>query len=145
MNKDSHWVARHPTPPQGALSPVEMLRTRAVLYPRKASKTCIPATLILLRKQHTTTASEPTPHSPPPPTGSLRSPKQEGTIEDIFTSFHTSPPFPARFSDLKREIWTDGLVESWRQVLKELEVATSNVIAQGSKVSLLSISCIHRG
>ena len=60
--------------------------------------------------------------------------KSEGTIEEIFSSFHETPPFPERFAYLKKELWTEGLVESWREVLKELEGVTANVIARGSKV-----------
>ncbi|EKM53735.1 uncharacterized protein PHACADRAFT_176135 [Phanerochaete carnosa HHB-10118-sp] len=63
----------------------------------------------------------------------LQNKNSEGTIEEIFSSFHESPPFPERFAHLKQQLWTDGLVESWREVLKELEDATGNVIARGSQ------------
>lgn len=74
------------------------------------------------------------------PTGSIPLPtapkqKREGTIEDIYSSFHTSPPFDARFADLKKEIWKEGMVESWRQVLRDLEKATGRVIEDGGQAS----------
>lgn len=58
----------------------------------------------------------------------------EGTIEGIFSSFHESPPFPERFADIKKELWTENLIESWREVLRELEGVTGDVIAHGSQV-----------
>ncbi|GJE98153.1 DUF1479-domain-containing protein [Phanerochaete sordida] len=57
----------------------------------------------------------------------------DGTVEEIFSSFHESPPFSERFAHLKQELWTEGLVESWRDVLKALEDATASVIARGSE------------
>ena len=65
--------------------------------------------------------------------------KAEGTIEDIFTAF-TKPaaPLPSRFSDLKKQIAgkdPERLVESWRDVLKELETVTEEVAAKGADVS----------
>ncbi|GJE99090.1 DUF1479 domain-containing protein [Phanerochaete sordida] len=66
-------------------------------------------------------------------TSAVPNKNSEGTIEEIFSSFHESPPFPDRFAHLKQELWTEGLVESWREVLKALEDATANVIARGSQ------------
>ena len=65
--------------------------------------------------------------------------KAEGTIEDIFSAF-TKPaaPLPSRFSDLKKQIAgkdPERLVESWRDVLKELETVTEEVAAKGADVS----------
>ncbi|KIP10961.1 hypothetical protein PHLGIDRAFT_47251, partial [Phlebiopsis gigantea 11061_1 CR5-6] len=59
--------------------------------------------------------------------------KTEGTIEDIFSSFHIAPPFDPRFAELKKDIWKEDMVESWRQVLNDLENVTSSVIEQGSQ------------
>lgn len=70
--------------------------------------------------------------------GTAHKPKAEGTIEDIFTSFtKPAPPLPPRFSDLKKEIAGEDperLVESWRDVLQELETVTKAVAAKGGDV-----------
>ena len=65
-----------------------------------------------------------------------RKPKAEGSIADVFTSLsgEISQPLPARFSDLKKELFTEALVESWREVLAELNVAVEEVAAKGSDV-----------
>jgi broad specificity phosphatase PhoE len=67
---------------------------------------------------------------------SSRAAKDEGSIADIFTSLTNEEhnALPDRFSDLKRELWTDGMIESWRQVLAALEPAVEEVVAQGSEV-----------
>lgn len=108
-----------------------MYRSSSCLLPRRGF-TCSRISLAYPRELHTTSVNAAaTSNSSPPPTA----PQSHGTIEEIFSSFHNSPPFPARFADLKRQIWTDGMIESWRQVLKELEEVTSRVIAQGNQVS----------
>ncbi|PSS32223.1 hypothetical protein PHLCEN_2v1992 [Hermanssonia centrifuga] len=62
-----------------------------------------------------------------------RRPHKEGTIQDLFTALtHEGPPLPQRFSDLKKELFTEQLVESWRDVLKELETTTEEVAAKGT-------------
>ncbi|THG99240.1 hypothetical protein EW026_g3068 [Hermanssonia centrifuga] len=62
-----------------------------------------------------------------------RRPHKEGTIQDLFTALtHEGPPLPQRFSDLKKELFTEQLVESWRDVLKELETITEEVAAKGT-------------
>jgi hypothetical protein len=78
-------------------------------------------------------------------TGAMQ--RSEGTIEDIFTSFHTAPPFPPRFADLKKDIWSDQLIESWREILAQLEEVTGRVIAQGSQVnaSLFCFALLYIG
>ncbi len=64
-----------------------------------------------------------------------RRPHKEGTIQDLFTALtHEGPPLPQRFSDLKKELFTEQLVESWRDVLKELETITEEVAAKGTDV-----------
>lgn len=45
------------------------------------------------------------------------------------------PPLPARFSDLKHQLWKDSLADSWRGVLGELKVKTDEVARRGSEVS----------
>jgi hypothetical protein len=64
--------------------------------------------------------------------------KEEGSISDIFTSLtgEAAAEHPPRFAELKKEIWNDGMVESWRQVLVELEVATEEVAKRGSEVRM---------
>lgn len=65
-----------------------------------------------------------------------RKPKAEGSIAGVFSSLsgELSQPLPARFSDLKKELFTDALVESWREVLEELEDAVEKVATKGSEV-----------
>ncbi|KAJ6529998.1 hypothetical protein DFH09DRAFT_1184385 [Mycena vulgaris] len=60
--------------------------------------------------------------------------KGEGDISAVFTSLRPSDAqnaFPPRFSDLKRAIWNEGLVQSWKEVLGELEVATARIAEHG--------------
>jgi len=68
----------------------------------------------------------------------VRPPKQEGNISSVFSSLAGEAPdtLPRRFSDLKKEIWKESLVESWRGVLKDLETSTEQVAAMGSEVSI---------
>lgn len=69
-----------------------------------------------------------------------------GTIEDIFSSFHDRPPFPERFADLKRSMWNDQLVESWREVIGELEHVTERVGQLGSAaVPEIPYASLERG
>lgn len=68
-----------------------------------------------------------------------RRPKKEGTIEDIFTAFtNAAPPLPQRFSELKKNLFTEQLIESWREVLDELAVTTKEVAEKGAAVSVQS-------
>ena len=68
---------------------------------------------------------------------STRAAKKEGSIAAIFTSLTDEEHnvLPDRFTDLKRGLWNEGLVESWREVLAELETATEEVASKGSEVS----------
>lgn len=69
-----------------------------------------------------------------------------GTIEDIFSSFHDRPPFPERFADLKRSMWNDQLVESWREVIGELEHVAERVGQLGSAaVPEIPYASLERG
>lgn len=82
-----------------------------------------------------------------------RMPKEEGSISSIFTTLspgEESIALPDRFTELKRDIFKDELVESWRQVLSELEGTVSEIKEKGNSVStlysvgpLLSSASIH--
>jgi len=67
---------------------------------------------------------------------SSRAAKDEGSIADIFTSLTNEEhnALPDRFSYLKKELWSDGMVESWREVLTALETAVEETAAKGSEV-----------
>ncbi|KAF9461838.1 hypothetical protein BDZ94DRAFT_1262752 [Collybia nuda] len=74
--------------------------------------------------------------------------KEEGSIASVFTSLtgEAAGEHPPRFASLKRGIWRDGMVESWRQVLSELEVAAERVARLGSEiVPKVSYADIERG
>lgn len=69
-----------------------------------------------------------------------RKPKEDGSIASVFTSLSGSAPaLPTRFSDLKKEIWRDVLVQSWREVLHELKGPIEKVAARGADVRQLAI------
>jgi hypothetical protein len=69
-----------------------------------------------------------------------RKPKEEGSIATVFSSLSGSAPaLPTRFSDLKKEIWKDALMQSWHEVLNELESSIEKVVARGADVLKLSI------
>lgn len=73
-------------------------------------------------------------HSP------TRKPKEEGSIASVFSSLSgTAPALPTRFSDLKKGIWKEVLMQSWREVLGELEGSIENVVARGADVLDFSI------
>jgi hypothetical protein len=65
-----------------------------------------------------------------------RAPKQEGSISSVFTTLtsENASVVPPRFADLKKEIWKDSLIQSWREVLEELEVAVDEISTRGSDV-----------
>jgi hypothetical protein len=82
------------------------------------------------------------------PAGPTRRQKKEGSIASVFTvlSGETVQPLPSRFADLKKEIWKDGLVQSWREVLAELETAVDEVSAKGGTcIPQVSYAEIARG
>lgn len=69
-----------------------------------------------------------------------RKPKAEGSIATVFTSLSgDAPALPTRFSDLKKEIWRDLLVQSWREVLDELKGSIEKVVARGPNVLQLAV------
>lgn len=48
---------------------------------------------------------------------------------------------PQRFSDLKKQLWRDGMEDRWREVLADLETETQNIKRVGSEVrSLFSLA-----
>ncbi|KAI0260969.1 hypothetical protein BC834DRAFT_925695 [Gloeopeniophorella convolvens] len=65
-----------------------------------------------------------------------RKQKEEGSIASVFTSLSggAEAALPARFSELKKSIWNDALVQSWREVVEELRVATKEVAAKGTDI-----------
>jgi hypothetical protein len=67
---------------------------------------------------------------------SSRAAKEEGSIADIFTSLTDEEhnALPDRFSDLKKQLWSSSMVESWREVLAALETAVDETAAKGSEV-----------
>ena len=69
-------------------------------------------------------------------TTTTRKPKETGTIAAIFTSLSggEASQLPARFSDLKKSLWKESLVESWRQVLKELHERVAIISERGTEV-----------
>ena len=69
--------------------------------------------------------------------GSDKGQKAEGSIADVFTSLtgEKTPPLPSRFADLKKALWKESLVQSWREVLSELQVTVQRVSQQGGNVT----------
>jgi len=61
---------------------------------------------------------------------------QEGSIADVFSSLGGDAfvPLEPRFSDLKKALWHDGLIESWRSVLSALDERTAEIVERGNKV-----------
>jgi acyl carrier protein phosphodiesterase len=69
---------------------------------------------------------------------SPRAQKEEGSISSLFASLsgEASSVFPARFLDLKRVLWRDEMVQSWREVLADLEAAVEEISCRKSEVHL---------
>ncbi|TIB97393.1 DUF1479-domain-containing protein [Wallemia mellicola] len=61
--------------------------------------------------------------------------KDEGSIADVFASLSgdKAVELPQRFSDLKKEIWRDSIIETWRDVLAKLKPEVEEVAAIGSE------------
>ncbi|KAJ3847175.1 hypothetical protein EV368DRAFT_88026 [Lentinula lateritia] len=87
-----------------------------------------------------TTVTEANTSNVPVPT---RAQKNEGAILDFFSTLdpNVSHDLPARFSDLKAEIWNEGLLQSWKEVLAELETETERIASLGSKVRYMDQPC----
>lgn len=69
-----------------------------------------------------------------------RRPKQAADISAAFSSLSTADQrnvFPPSFAELKRKIWKDGLLQSWKEVLEELEVTAARIAERGDAVSRL--------
>ena len=67
-----------------------------------------------------------------------RKPKDEGSIASVFSSLSesgTDPELPTRFADLKKEIWQDALMQSWREVLDELHSSIEEIAERGADVT----------
>ncbi|KAH9012229.1 DUF1479-domain-containing protein [Lactarius deliciosus] len=61
--------------------------------------------------------------------------KEEGSIATVFSSLSGgAPALPPRFSDLKKEIWTDALAQSWREVCDELHGVVEQVAERGADI-----------
>ncbi|TIB29923.1 hypothetical protein E3P85_02939 [Wallemia ichthyophaga] len=60
--------------------------------------------------------------------------KEEGSIASVFASLSGDKPveLPQRFSHLKKNMWKDSLIESWRDVLSRLKMEVEHVEALGS-------------
>ncbi|PFH46582.1 hypothetical protein AMATHDRAFT_69546 [Amanita thiersii Skay4041] len=69
-----------------------------------------------------------------PPIQGRRAPREEGSISAIFTSLtgEEAPVLPDRFADLKKSLWKDNFVESWRQVLIEAERMVEQIAERGN-------------
>ncbi|KAF9031696.1 DUF1479-domain-containing protein [Hymenopellis radicata] len=81
--------------------------------------------------------------------GASRKRKPEGSIAAIFTSLDANKPadsLPDRFGQLKRDIFRESLVQSWREVVAELEAVTDKVVAKGSEIiPKISYADIRKG
>lgn len=67
-----------------------------------------------------------------------RKPKEEGSIAAIFTTLtpgEEQAALPERFSTLKKNIFKEELVETWRQVITELESTVGEILEKGNGVS----------
>ncbi|GJN94325.1 hypothetical protein Rhopal_007399-T1 [Rhodotorula paludigena] len=60
--------------------------------------------------------------------------KDEGSIASVFSSLGGDAfvPLEQRFADLKKSVWNDGLIESWRTLLGALEHRTEEIIERGN-------------
>ncbi|KAG5634131.1 hypothetical protein H0H81_003270 [Sphagnurus paluster] len=64
--------------------------------------------------------------------GASRTQNQGGDISDIFTSLtgEAAADLPPCFSDLKKTIWNEDMLQSWKEVLEELKVAVEEVASR---------------
>ncbi|KAK1230925.1 hypothetical protein PQX77_005956 [Marasmius sp. AFHP31] len=61
--------------------------------------------------------------------------KKEGNIGSVFSSLgRAEDVFPDRFSQLKKEMWNEKLLQSWNEVLLEMEAKTEEIARLGSDV-----------
>jgi hypothetical protein len=68
-----------------------------------------------------------------------RAQKEEGSIAAIFTSLtgEDSNTLPQRFSDLKKGLWKDSFLQSWKEILCELEEGVEEISRRGADVSTI--------
>lgn len=77
------------------------------------------------------------------PTRSTRQ-KEEGSIASVFSSLSgDTPALPPRFSDLKKDIWTDCLSQSWREVCDELHGVVEQIAERGTDVLASAFMSAH--
>ncbi|KAF7370278.1 Duf1479 domain protein [Mycena sanguinolenta] len=80
---------------------------------------------------------------------SPRPQKVEGDISAVFASLRPSDPenaFPPRFAELKRSMWNEKLIQSWKEVLEALEVESARIAEQGEKlIPQIPMESIHNG
>ncbi|EJF60723.1 hypothetical protein DICSQDRAFT_107124 [Dichomitus squalens LYAD-421 SS1] len=72
-------------------------------------------------------------------THARRATKKEGTVAEFFDNLTSeSPPLPARFADLKKQMCIDknAIEHAWRTVLQELDDATEEIVQQGNEMVL---------
>lgn len=48
---------------------------------------------------------------------------------------------PSHLSELKKSLWKDELVQSWKEVLAELEVAVEEISKKGGNVGTIFFCC----
>ncbi|THU98449.1 hypothetical protein K435DRAFT_795732 [Dendrothele bispora CBS 962.96] len=61
--------------------------------------------------------------------------KAEGDISLSFSSLGAElVELPPKFMDLKRELWNENLMNSWREVLSELQTRTEDIISKGTGI-----------
>ncbi|GAA6064369.1 hypothetical protein JCM10212_004102 [Sporobolomyces blumeae] len=67
-------------------------------------------------------------------TTTTTAPADEGSIASVFSSLSGEAfvPLEGSFRDLKRTLWNDGLIESWRSVLAALETRTEEIGSLGT-------------
>ncbi|KAJ7022103.1 hypothetical protein C8F04DRAFT_1272973 [Mycena alexandri] len=76
-------------------------------------------------------------------------PRRPADISAAFSSL-SSPNqkyvFPHSFAQLKRKIWKDGLLQSWKEVLEELEVTAVRIAERGdSMIPRVTMESIRNG
>jgi len=66
---------------------------------------------------------------------STRKPKDEGSIASVFSSLSESgPELPTRFADLKKDVWQETFMQSWREVLDELHRSIEEIAERGADI-----------
>lgn len=109
-----------------------LLCASKMLYRSLSNSTILPARSIL-RRRCLTTAS-PIPRAVATSAESVE--KAEGSIASVFSSLGGDAfvPLESRFSELKAQLFSDGLAESWRSVLASLEHRTDEIRQVGNAV-----------